>query len=83
MVHPRIPATGFVVNRDFIEAPAPQRRRGCLTPQPLPAPNTLHAGYEGWYGGASPQPHLGTGACGGGVAPGWELASAMRVPHSM
>jgi len=34
------------------------------------------------YGGASPQPQRGTGASGGGSAPGRELASAIRVPHS-
>jgi hypothetical protein len=34
------------------------------------------------YGGASPQPQRGTGASGGGSAPGCELASAIRVPHS-
>src|SRR5258708_30226602 len=33
-------------------------------------------------GGASPHPQCGTGASGGGVAPGCELARAIRVPHS-
>jgi acylglycerol lipase len=37
---------------------------------------------QGWYGGATPQPQRGTGASVGGWAPGWELASASRVPHS-
>ena len=39
-------------------------------------------GTQPGYGGASPQPQRGTGASGGGSAPGCELASAMRVPHS-
>ena len=37
----------------------------------------------GSVGGASPQPQCGTGARGGGDAPGCELTTAMRVPHSM
>ena len=38
----------------------------------------------GWsvVGGASPQPHRGTGASGGGSAPGLELARPIREPHS-
>ena len=35
----------------------------------------------GWYGGATPQPHLGTGAW-TTSAPGWEFSIASRVPHS-
>ena len=36
----------------------------------------------GTYGGASPQPQRGTGACSTTSAPGWEFASASLVPHS-
>ena len=36
----------------------------------------------GWYGGATPQPQCGTGACCATSAPGWELCMASRVPHS-
>ena len=36
----------------------------------------------GWYGGATPQPQCGTGACCTSSAPGWELCMASRVPHS-
>ena len=36
----------------------------------------------GWYGGATPQPQCGTGACCTTSAPGWELCMASRVPHS-
>ena len=36
----------------------------------------------GRYGGASPQPHRGTGACSMSSAPGCEFPSASRVPHS-
>ena len=35
-----------------------------------------------WYGGASPQPHRGTGACSTGAAPGAEFSTASRLPHS-
>ena len=34
------------------------------------------------YGGATPQPQRGTGACSATSAPGWELCTARRVPHS-
>ena len=43
---------------------------------------TRLGGAQPGYGGASPQPQRGTGASGGGSAPGCELASAIRVPHS-
>jgi hypothetical protein len=33
-------------------------------------------------GGATPQPQCGTGALRTTSAPGWELVSASRVPHS-
>src|SRR5215207_10516908 len=47
----------------------------------LPIRAGLDASH-GWYGGASPQPHRGTGASWGTSAPGWEFSSASRVPHS-
>ena len=37
---------------------------------------------HGWYGGATPQPQRGTGACSTTWAPGWEFSRASRVPHS-
>ena len=52
-------------------------------PEPVMMPIAIGAGCYGTYGGASPQPQCGTGASGGGVAPGCEFASAIRVPHSM
>src|SRR5262249_52953989 len=36
----------------------------------------------GWYGGASPHPQRGTGARSTTSAPGCELCSARRLPHS-
>jgi hypothetical protein len=52
-----------------------------------PGPGSVCPGRAGAgqprYGGATPQPQCGTGASRGGVAPGWELAIASRVPHSM
>jgi uncharacterized protein len=33
-------------------------------------------------GGAAPQSQRGTGASGATSAPGWELCSASRLPHS-
>src|SRR3954468_10560356 len=36
----------------------------------------------GSYGGATPQPQRGTGACDTVSAPGCELCTASRVPHS-
>ena len=46
-----------------------------------PPESTWMSSY-GRYGGASPQPHRGTGACAMTSASGCELLSAIRVPHS-
>ena len=46
-----------------------------------PHESTWMSSY-GRYGGASPQPHRGTGACAMTSASGCELLSAIRVPHS-
>jgi hypothetical protein len=47
-----------------------------------PAQTSADGVSYGRYGGATPQPHLGTGACSTTSAPGWELCMARRVPHS-
>jgi hypothetical protein len=36
----------------------------------------------GWYGGATPQPQRGTGACSTMPSASLELCIARRVPHS-
>ncbi len=55
---------------------------GAASPPPA-SPCVTSRALAGSYGGASPQPQRGTGARGGGVAPGCELTTASRVPHSM
>ncbi len=62
----RPPGRGGVRSR----RPGPLRRRAG---RPLSQPV---------QGGATPQPHRGTGAAVTTAAPGWELVSASRVPHS-
>ncbi len=37
---------------------------------------------QGWYGGASPQPQRGTGACSTGFASAALFSTASRLPHS-
>ena len=47
-----------------------------------PAGADARVGPQGRYGGATPQPQRGTGACSTTGAPGCEFSSASRVPHS-
>ena len=55
----------------------PRGERGDLA-EVLGAQNERH----GWYGGATPHPHRGTGACSATSVASPELWTASRVPHS-
>jgi hypothetical protein len=53
-----------------------------LVPTRVLPPGGPRRSTYGRYGGASPQPHRGTGACSTTSAPACEFPSANRVPHS-
>jgi len=83
------PAAGFGALLTHMTgfAPKPDDRDGFGLPYlplavwPATTPGAPWRSYPS-NGGASPQPHLGTGACSATSAPGWELCMARRVPHS-
>jgi hypothetical protein len=69
------------------DADGPHDRRRYVSPRDVLAavsrPHRLAEPAQGWYGGATPHPQRGTGACSvTSWAPDRELCIASRVPHS-
>ena len=79
--HPNQPAGGsHVANAGFMVSPCKPSSFGSSCPMILVA--IAGQAAHGWYGGASPQPQRGMGACSTMSRASLELCMARRVPHS-